>query len=385
MRAAVVEARAHDTGLASNLLDTEPQHDAGLQRRDVQEPADGIRHADRLVVRIAAVSEQLGDWALVAHHEDFLREGRRGLHVRLPRDRDVLLHDAYAVGGLREGGRGERFAEALRIDIMKRGDLHLPVGEDGAGLAHDLLHLVGREAALLVEGGGFEREVHRLQAHLALDLGAVYLAGRRRLDSRGAVLGKHLERVEGGIVARRRVGRGERHPDLDEWQRADDVPVADAADRRDLHAAAVAGAIGGMGCNDTRRLGRLAGPACCHVLEFGDLRRRGKLLAPVERGNERDPHEDGRGEAREKRPGKPACGHLAAVRRSAAPPRRQRRLVAEHRDGLFEILHCCRRFPPAQMALLLFVATESARPEPNSQRTGPGTPPEPDPVGLNRA
>ena len=80
---------------------------------------------------------------------------------------------------------------------MKCGDLDGAVGEDGAGLAHHLLDLVRRQPALFVEGRRFEREVDGLQAHLALDLDAVDLAGRvADAVCAVAVLGKHRKRIE---------------------------------------------------------------------------------------------------------------------------------------------------------------------------------------------
>ena len=217
---------------------------------------------------------------------------------------------------------------------MKCGHLHRAVGQHRSGRADDLLDLVGRKPALLVEGGRLHRKVDGLDAHVAFGpgVGAEGDVGRdlRRL----AIVGGDGERIEGGIFAGGLVAGRKRHLDLHERHVADDVVVADVRHGRHLHAPPVLGAGDLARRRKPRGLGVLAGLAVVGGRrQLHDLGRRGELLAAVERGQQRHAHQDGRGHAGQERAGKPARRNLPLVGRSAAAVGKQRRLVAEFGYG----------------------------------------------------
>src|SRR5690606_32235375 len=118
-------------------------------------------------------------------------------------------------------------AESLRINIMKRRNLDVAVGEDRAGIAHDLLDLVGGKGAALVELGDVEGEIRGAKADLAVNLGAVDHAGAGEKivagPRRALVFREYLQRIEGRIGAGGGVTCGERHLHMHERHGANDV------------------------------------------------------------------------------------------------------------------------------------------------------------------
>ena len=356
----VVDAGAHHARPVAMHLEPDAQHGAGLEGGGVEQLADRLGHAGGVRAVIARIGEGLGDVAVLGEGDDLLGEGG-GLVLRVGARRhgDVLRHDPHVVGA--GDGLGELVAEPLRVHIVQRRHLNGAVVQLGAGLAHHILHLVGGQVALLVEGGGLHGKVHGLEAHLALDLGAVDLAGGRRRCGVGAVVAEHLKRVEGRIGAAGGMAGRQCHPDLHERHDMDDVAVADLGDHRHLHAAPVLG----LGDLAQRHQALGLGPLARFVArgqagQLGDLGRGGKLLAPVERGEQGNAHQHAGGYARQKGARQPPRGNLAAVRRPAAPVRDQRRLVAETGYDLFGVLHPGRLLFP-QAGFLLGKATTFAR------------------------
>ena len=324
---AVVDGAAHDVALLADGLDAQANDVARLQLLGVEELRDRLGHAHAVLAFIAGLGEGVSDLAVGREGNEILRILDDRLAARIARcNGDVFLHDLDPVGRERLGGEG--LAETLRIDIVKRGDLDVAVGEDGGRRADHLLDLVGGQAALLVERGGVEREVHDLEADLALHLGAVDKTGGRGLRRR-AILGENHQRIESGVAAARLVACGERHLDLDEGHGADDVAVALLDDGRDLHAPLVLGARDGARRNEAGRLRGFAGDLVIERCEVGDFGRCRELLAAVQRGRKRDAHQDRRGDAGQERAREPARGNLALVRRSVATVPGQRRLLAK--------------------------------------------------------
>ena len=344
MRAPVVDAGAHDLGAVAADFQPDPQYHAFLQRRRIEHSGNGLRHAFGIGTGVAGIGEGLDDVAAFGERDDVLGIGVGLVGIAgLRRHADILRHDLDAVGGGdRLGGKG--VAEALGIDVMQRGDLHIAVGgEHRAGVAHRLLDLVGRQRAGLVEGR-VDREVDGLQAHLAFDLGAIDQPGRRGRRLGGAVFGKDGERIEGRIAARRLIAGGERHLDLHQRHRADDIAVTVLDHRRDLEPPPVLGAGDLAQRRGSVGLGLLAGlVGLAHIEQVGDFRGGRQLLAPVQSGEQRHAHQHAGGDAGEKRSRQPAGRDLTAIGRAAAAVRNQWRLVAEIGYGVVAGLHSERR------------------------------------------
>src|SRR5690606_22564546 len=99
------------------------------------------------------------------------------------------------------------------------------------------------------------------------------------------------------------------------------------------------------------------------------LGRRRELLAPVQRGEEGDAHEDARGDAGQERAGKPPRGDFATVRRPAPAVAYERRLIAERFYGPRCVLHPLGRASVLSSERLLSATTFDCRNRP-SQRSG---------------
>ena len=268
--------------------------------------------------------------------------GRRIAGLR--RHADIFRHDLDAVGGGdRLGGKG--VAEALGIDIMQRGDLHIAVGgEHRAGVAHHLLDLVGRQRALFVEGrvrSGSRRSSgssrFRPWRHRSAR-SARQAAGRRRLrrrlradrraDSCASVLWPAASAIL--ICTNGTVRMTSRSPTL--------VTVETSSRRRSLAGRSGAAATGRSVLASSPDLVGLG-----QIEQVGDFRRGRQLLAPVQSGEQRHAHQHAGGDAGEEGSRQPAGRNLAAIGRAAAAIRNQRRLVAEIGYGVVAGLHSERR------------------------------------------
>ena len=63
------------------------------------------------------------------------------------------------------------------------------------------------------------------------------------------------------------------------------------------------------------------------------------ILPRVERGEERDAHQDARGDAGQERSGQPAGGNFPPIGRAAAAGAVERRLVSQFPCGQIEVVH----------------------------------------------